>query len=464
MAQGIRRPHEAVDFAAIERLYPPPPEYFETTYFDDRDAIERKQLARLIDKAWRTYQIPFHRDRWDAAGFHPSDIVAIDDLWKAPFYTVDDIRRSIDDHMPFGDYQGITPEIARREPMRVYMSGGTTGKSRPTFYTAWDRMAGAVLTARALYQLGIRPGDVVLNSWAYGTHNGAWSFDEALYEWLNCVVLTTSTGNVTSTEKQVELAIQYGATAILTTGDYLLRVAEVARRLGYDPVDDLKIRALPNIGDADVLTETFGAEYYRSYGFHEVQWVASECPMHDGLHIYEDAFVVQIVDVETGEPKPDGELGSICMTELYKTGSPQFRYNIMDLSYLYPKGQCGCGSWLRKMGPFAGRGDNMIKLRGINVWPEAVGDIACAVDGIAPDYFVRAIRQDNRDELVVSVVSDRPREEFAPLAAEIERLLHQRLGLKIGATVVGPGELDELTEIHTSPKSKRFRDERNRTP
>ena len=95
--------------------------------------------------------------------------------------------------------------------------------------------------------------------------------------------------------------------------------------------------------------------------------------MHDGLHIYEDGFIVQVVDVETGEPKPDGELGSLCVTELYKTGSPQFRYNIMDLSYLYPKGQCGCGSWLRKMGPFTGRGDNMIKLRGVNVWPEGIG-------------------------------------------------------------------------------------------
>ena len=87
MAQGIRRPHEAVDFAAIERMYPPPPEYFETAYFEDRDTIERKQLARLIDKAWRTYEVPFHRDRWDAAGFHPSHIKTLDDLWKCPFYT-----------------------------------------------------------------------------------------------------------------------------------------------------------------------------------------------------------------------------------------------------------------------------------------------------------------------------------------------------------------------------------------
>ena len=140
-----------------------------------------------------------------------------------------------------------------------------------------------------------------MNSWLYGPHNGAWIFDEALYRWLNCVVLTASAGTVTSSERQVEMAIEYGATAILTTGDYLLRLADVARSMGYDPKNDFNIRALPNIGDRDLLESTFGVECFNSYGFHEVQWVSVECPAHDGLHIFEDAFVVQIVDPETGE-------------------------------------------------------------------------------------------------------------------------------------------------------------------
>lgn len=460
MAGGLRRPHEAVDLAAVERMFPPPPEYFESAYHASPEVIERTQLARLVDKAWRAYDIGFHRRRWDEAGFHPSQLKSLDDLWRAPAYTVDDIRRSIEERPPFGDYQGVTPELATREPMRVYMSGGTTGASRPTFYTAWDRAVGASLTARALYALGIRPGDTVLNSWSYGTHNGAWSFDEALYQWLNCVVLTTSTGNVTSTEKQVELAIEYGATAILTTGDYLLRIADVARAMGYDPAVDLRIAALPNIGDPEVLSAAFGAEYFRSYGFHEVQWVASECPVHDGLHVYEDAFVVQVVDVETGEPLPDGELGSLVVTELYKTGSAQFRYNIMDLSYLHPPGRCGCGSWLRKIGPFAGRGDNMVKLRGINVWPEGVGEIAGSVPGTLPDYFVTADRVGDRDEMTVRIVSDRPATEFGGIAAEIEARLRSKLGVAISAEVVDRGALDHLTEVATSPKPKRFADRR----
>jgi phenylacetate-CoA ligase len=457
---GIRRPYQAVDCDELARLYPPPPEYFESAYFEPPEAIERKQLARLRDRAQRAYRVPFFRRRWDAAGVGPESIRTLADLERFPAYTVDDIRKSIEEHPPYGDYQGVTPDQARGEPIRIYMSGGTTGESRPTLYTQWDREVGAVLTARALYAFGIRPGDVVLNAWAYSTHNGAFAFDEALHRWLNCVVLTTGTGNVTSSRRQVELARQYGATAILTTGDYMLHLAEVARELGWDPRRDFNIRALPNIGDPERLEATWGPRTFNSYGFHEVQWVAFECAERSGLHIMEDAFVVQIVDVDTGEPLPDGQQGAICITEIYKTGSPQFRYNIMDLSALYPRERCACGSWLRRMAPFAGRGDNMIKLRGVNVWPEALGRIAAEQPGLSPDYFVRAVREGNRDELVLHATSERPQAEFAALGASLEAVLREKLGVKIAVKVERPGALDEWTGLNRSPKLKRFRDER----
>jgi phenylacetate-CoA ligase len=457
---GIRRPYQAVDCDELARLYPPPPEYFEAAYFETPEAILRKQLARLRDRAQRAYRVPFFRRRWDAASVGPESLRSLDDLERFPAYGVDDIRKSIEEHPPFGDYQGVTPDQALVEPLRIYMSGGTTGESRPTLYTQWDREVGAVLTARALYAFGIRPGDVVLNAWAYSTHNGAFAFDEALHRWLNCVVLTTGTGNVTSSKRQVELARQYGATAILTTGDYMLHLAEVARELGYDPRRDFNIRALPNIGDPALLEATWGPKTFNSYGFHEVQWVAFECPERSGLHIMEDAFVVQIVDVETGELLPDGQQGAICITELYKTGSPQFRYNIMDLSTLYPRERCACGSWLRRMAPFAGRGDNMIKLRGVNVWPEALGRVAAEQPGLGPDYFVRAVREGNRDEMWLHVTSEAPEREFASLAAGLEAVLKEKLGVKIGVKIERPGALDEWTGLNRSPKLKRFRDER----
>jgi phenylacetate-CoA ligase len=255
--------------------------------------------------------------------------------------------------------------------------------------------------------------------------------------------------------------MEYGATAILTTGDYLLRLAEVAREMGLDPAKDLKLRSLSNIGDTKLLEETFGVPCYASYGFHEVQSVAVECPARQGLHIFEDCFVVQVVDPDTGEKLPDGEVGSLVITELYKTGSPQFRYNIMDLACLLPRERCECGSWLRRMGPFAGRGDNMVKLRGINVWPEALGELALAHPQVAPDYFVRAVRENNRDELILSVVSESDPSQYPTIADEIADNLKDRLGVKIQVEIVAPGTLDQLTGVNVQAKLKRFKDERS---
>jgi phenylacetate-CoA ligase len=151
------------------------------------------------------------------------------------------------------------------------------------------------------------------------------------------------------------------------------------------------------------------------------------------------------------------------ITEFYKTGSPQFRYNIMDLSFLYPRERCACGSWLRRMGKFAGRADNMVKLRGVNVWPEAVGRVATAVEGTTTEYFVRAVRVDGRDELIVSVASDRDPSQWKTIGQNIAERLHEQLGVRITAVVVSPADLDVLTEVASSPKAKRFGDERRST-
>ncbi len=460
MGAGFRRPFEVVDYAQLMRAHVPPPEYFETDFLLGREEIESRQLERLRQRAQRAAGVPFFRRRWDAAGVGPDDLRSLEDLQRFPAYRVDDLRKSIEANPPLGDYQGAAIMGALEEPVRIFMSGATTGAARPTLYTQWDREAGAILMARALYLQGVRPGDVVLNAWAYSTHNGAFAFDEALHKWLNCVVLTTGTGNVTSSRRQVELAHQYQATAILTTGDYLLHLADVAREMGLDPKKDFNLRALPNIGDREKLEETWGIPNYQSYGFHEVQWVSVECPERQGLHIFEDAFVVQIVDPETGELVPDGESGSICVTEIYKTGSPQFRYDIQDLSFLYPREPCACGSWLRRMGPFAGRGDNMVKLRGVNVWPEAIGAIALDDPRLEAEYFVRAVREGNRDEMIVHVVTRADAVARSAIGAAAEERLKERLGVRISVLVASPGELDDLTELHTSPKPKRFRDER----
>ena len=459
MSIGVRHPWQAVDYQELARLYPPPSEYFESRWYDEPEEIDRLKLARLKSRALHAERIPFHQRRWQEAGFDPRGIATLDDALAAPVFDVEDIRESIEKYPPMGDYQAVGLADVVREPIRIHMSGGTTGAPRPTFYTAWDREVGGVLTARGVYLQGIRPGDVVLNSWSYGLHNGAFIFDEALHRWLNCVIVTTGTGNVTSTRKQVTLARDYRAAAILTTGDYLLRIAEEARLMGLDPARDLFLKSLAtNVGSEDQLEEVFGLRSFATYGIHELQFVSAECEAHDGLHIFEDAYHIQVVDPDTGEELPDGELGSMVVTEMYKTGSAQYRFDTRDLAYLYPRERCACGSWTRRMSKFAGRADNMVKLRGINVWPEGVGKIAASVSGLTSDYFVTLQRDGSRDTLTIAVVSEAPRDAWPTVKENAEQLLNDSFGIAIGVDVVAPGDLDELTEIHTSPKPKRFKD------
>jgi phenylacetate-CoA ligase len=460
LAIGLRRPWQAVDFDEVVRLFPPPPEYFEGGWYETPEQLERKQLSRLQERARRTNSVPFFRRRWDAAGVSYRDLRSLADLTAFPTYNVDDIRASIKEFPPYGDYQGVSPEQACDEPMRLYMSGGTTGKSRPTLYTAWDRAVGSLLMARYLYMQGVRPGDVVMNSWSYSTHNGASIWDEAAYQWLNCIVITASTGAVTSTVRQLELIKTYGVSSVFTVGDYLLRLVEAAEQGGTDP-KDLPFTALPAMNGQE-LEPILGLPTYDSYGFHEVQVVGVGCPARQGVHIFEDAFVVDIVHPETGEPVPDGELGAICVTELYKTGSPQFRFNTMDLSSIYPGGRtlCECGSWQKRLSGFRGRGDNMVRIRGVNIWPEQILEVAAKVQGLTSDYFVRAVRRESGDNLLVSVVSHDDEARFADLAAELRSRIKSELEVTVETEIVGPGELDGLTEAATSPKPKRFRDDR----
>ncbi|HEY6622368.1 MAG TPA: hypothetical protein VIX85_00930 [Acidimicrobiales bacterium] len=465
MASPIHRPHDSVDFDAIVRLYPPAPEFFESRWLDEPDRFEHLQLVRLKSELERASNIGFYQRLWRESGFAPSTVRTLDDVPLIPTYTVDDIRTSISLHPPWGDYQGMSAADRRQEPARLYFSGGTTGTSRPTFYSPWDREVGALLSARAYYLAGLRPGDVVLNAWAYGIHQGAACADEALYRWLGATPLTTSSGQVTPTARQLELAAEYGAASILTIGDYLLHMARVAADMGLDPLKDFAIRCfpVPTGGLADQIEAAWGAPAYDSYGFHEVNYVAIECPARGGLHILEDAFVVRVVDVDTGEPLPDGEQGNLVVHCLYKTGSAQIGYNTQDLARLHPRHRCACGSWMRKMDYFAGRSDNMIKLRGTNVWPEAVGSIATADERVGTEYFVVAETIDARDELTVRLESEwAGTESESTVATDIARTLRAKLGVRVRTELMGAGALDEATGRHTQSKPKRFEDRRER--
>jgi phenylacetate-CoA ligase len=341
----------------------------------------------------------------------------------------------------------------------MYFSGGTTGKPRPTVFTTWDRVAGALIGARGLFLQGYTPGDIVLNSWAYGTHDAAWSWDDCSWWWTGCLPITVGTGNVTGSVQQLEFAKDYGAASILASSDYLLHLKATADKQGFSR-DDFKLKYFQTIGDVQAVTKAWGVPAYEVYAFHEVKCIAAECQSRGGLHVWDDAFILEIVDPETGKVLPPGELGDLVITCLYKTGSPQIRYNIKDLSRLH-YGTCECGSESTRMESLAGRSDTMVKLRGINVWPEAIGSILVEVANAHVEYFCIAYKESNREEMLVllekpATISD----EIVKVSEQSEKALQSRLDVKFNVKVLPEGGLDELTGKGKVAKLRRFLDER----
>lgn len=270
---------------------------------------------------------------------------------------------------------------------------------------------------------------------------------------------------MTPTEKQIEFAQLYGAASITATSDYLLHIADTARRMGLDPRTDFDFKTILSFGDTAAVEEAFGVPTYDSYAFHEVQYLAAECEAKDGLHIFEDAFIIEIVDFETGEALPPGHKGNIVVTALYKTGTSQLRYNIQDISASYELSQCSCGSWHKKLDYFQGRSDTMVKLRGVNVWPEACGKIVAGHPGVTGEYYCYAERvapegKVARDEMTIMVEKADGTGDSAVLRAELAALLKQKTGVAIGVELVERDGLRELTGHGHRAKLKRFEDRR----
>ncbi|MCS6802621.1 MAG: hypothetical protein RMM58_01190 [Chloroflexota bacterium] len=453
--------YRSLDWDTLVREYPPAPGFFATTYLRSPEEIRALQEARLPRALAHAYATPFYRKRWDAAGIDPRTIRTLEDLQSIPTYVVDDIRQSIEAHPPFGDYQGLTFADAAREPLRIFTSGGTTGRPRPTIYSQWDRNVGAILRARAFYLAGFRPGDPVQNTMLYSTHNGAFIVDEALYNWCGCIPVTTSAGIVTRSRRQIEIMRDWGVRGLVSFHDFLMHLAETAKEMGLDPAKDLQLRNISTMGGKPRdLEKAWGCNASESYGMHEVQVVASECPVKEGMHLWLDAFVVEIVDLESGAPVPDGEVGSIVLTALYKTGAPVVRYDTKDTARLLSRDRCACGSSLPRISSILGRADTMVKLRGVNIWPEACGEIARRDPRVAGEFFCYVERRGTRDEMVLLVERKAEVEDEAALQRDLAALLRAELGVAIIVEVRPPGGTQELTRFGIEAKPRRFEDRR----
>lgn len=456
-----------LDFDGLIREYPPPPAFFEGMFYRwDRADIQRVQEERFLKEVRRAWEIPFYRRRWTEAGISPDDIRGLADLRRIPLYDVDDVRAGVERRPPFGDYQAFSLQDARKVPLRIFTSGGTTGRARPMIYSQRDWEIYTILMARIFYLHGARPGDVAQLPMTFGLHVGSFAGEHAVRRWLGCVPITTSSGSVTPSRRQIEIAREWGTTFFMGPPDYFLHLAQVAREMGVDIQRDLKVRLMSIGGDPRPVEDAWGCPCYDFFGANEYGMISAECQERQGLHIWEDAVIAETVDVDSGEPVGPGEKGNLVITALYKDGAPVIRYNTKDLTRLFDAQPCACGSWFRRMDHILGRSDTMVRLRGTNVWPEACGEVVRMDRRVTGEYYCIVERAGqpphDRDEMTIIVEYKDNVSDQAALKKDLEEALRAHLDVSIKVELAQPSSLARLTGYGTEPKIKRFEDRRSK--
>lgn len=447
---------DAVDFGRLVREYPVPDVFEQTTWRWPPErirALQEERFLRIVEVGWNN---PFYRRRWTAAGLQPGDIRSLDDITRLPTYTSDDVKDSLEARPPFGDFHDVDlGDLARHGPLKMQTSGGTTGIPRPTLFDAWAWEAQALVAARALYLQGARPGDVMQIPMTASLANAGWLSYKACHDYLGVLPLTTGSGVVTSSRRQLEIGRHFGTTMWHCFPEYLLRLAQVAQEELDLDVRRLETKFLRTYLGPDVeeslrrdLQDRWGCPVYDAYGANEISAAAFECREQSGLHFMEDAVLMEVLDVETGEPVPPGERGNLVATVFFRTLPPVIRYNLRDLGRILSTERCACGSHFRRMDHFLGRSDAMVKLRGVNVYPMAclpavrsdprtTGEWVCVVDRVEQ-------AGSPRDEMEVQVEVRRDAGSREGLQAALEQRLKDELGVAVAVRLVEQGELAEL--------------------
>ena len=458
------------DFEALFRKHPLPDEFERGMYRWPAERIREHQemlFREVVANAWKNR---FYRTKWGEAGIEAGDIRGLDDLPKLPVITVYDFKEAIEAEPPFGAHQGVTPADAAREPLKIQSSGGTTGRPRPTFFGPVEWEVQGIQTARALYIQGARPGDVMHIPFTLTTANLGWCYFQACFYYLGIVPVTTGSGVVTPSRRQVELMQAWGANILGAFPEYLLHLANTAEEMGLDPRSfGLKLINTflgPDTEDAlrKELSDAWGCEVYDNYGTHEIGVASFECQAKDGQHFNEDTIFVEVADIDTGQPLQHGEMGNLVATALHRRYPPLIRYNLMDLIRLYPPGRCACGSELRRMGHFLGRSDDMVKLRGVNLYPMACLS-AVQSDGRTTGQWLCVLEQagegrDAREEMTVRVEYADEQVDKAAMQRDLEARLRVDLGVRVAVEPVPPGSLADLTNFGREGKVRRLLDRR----
>jgi phenylacetate-CoA ligase len=421
----------------------------ETASRDEISALQTERLKWTLNHAYRN--VPHYREKFDSAGVHPDDFQSLADLAKFPFTTKQDLR----DNYPYNMFA-----VPREEVVRIHASSGTTGKPTVVGYTKKDIGTWADLIARSIYASGGRPGDIVHVAYGYGLFTGGLGAHYGA-ERLGCTVIPMSGGQ---TEKQVQLICDFQPSIIMVTPSYMLNIADEFRRQGIDPRSTrlrISIHGAEPWSDAmrREIEATFGIDAIDIYGLSEVigPGVANECAeTKDGPVIWEDHFYPEIIDPLTGEVLPEGSQGELVFTSLTKEAMPIIRYRTRDLTRLLPP----TARSMRRIDRITGRSDDMLIIRGVNVFPSQIEELILKQPKLSPHYVIELSRDGHLDAIKVNV-EIKPEFEFASgaekefVAHDLQHHIKSYIGVSAKIDVVEVGGIERSVG-----KAKRVIDKR----
>ena len=418
-----------------------------------REEIEKIQLERLQETVSRVYErVPAYRQKMDEVGIKPEDIKSLKDLSRLPFVTKQDMR----DNYPFGLFA-----VPKDKLVRIHASSGTTGKPTVVGYTQADIESWTECVSRIACMGGASDKDVAQICFGYGMFTGALGLHYGL-ENIGAAIVPSSTGN---SQKQIMYMQDFETSLIVATPSYALRLAEVAREMDVIPERDLKVK-IALVG-SELLTDAMREEMHKywgkdllittNYGMSELMGpgVSGECLEHCGLHINEDYFIPEIIDPKTGEVLPEGETGELVITCIKKEGIPLIRYRTKDITRLYYD-KCKCGRTFCRMENLSGRSDDMLKIRGVNVFPSQIEEVILSVSELGPHYEIILEREGYLDKLTVKVELAHSTDSFSELERikrEVQNKLKIILGLDAKVMLESPNTLQRF-----EGKAKRVKD------
>ncbi len=413
----------------------------ETMPRKDLEALQLERLQETLKKAAASY---YYGNRFRELAFNPERFRSLADLDSVPLTTKDDLRK----HWPYGFLA-----VSRDDLVRLHSSSGTTGRATVIFHTARDIGEWTNLVARCLYMTGVRRSDVFQNMMTYGLFTGGLGFHYGA-EKIGALVIPAGAGN---SKRQIQLMRDFETTVIHIIPSYALHLHLVFEELQVDPRRDTKLRiafvgAEPHSEKTRrKIEELYGFKAYNSYGLSEMNGpgVAFECPCQNGLHLWEDNFLVEIIDPETLKRLPDGEEGELVLTTLRREGMPILRYRTKDLTRIIP-GRCECGRSHRRIERIKGRTDDMMIIKGVNIFPIQIEKKLMDIPGVGTNFLIILEREGFNDEMIIKV--EVQKEFFDGDLMHLNRL-QRRIGEELKSDILITPKV-ELVEPNTLPKSE----------